>query len=276
MKSLGPVTLKVADIVIADRKRQIDEDYAQLLAQSLRETGRLRNKPEVRLQRRGKKIVHTLIAGGHRMRAVQIVGWQEVEVELYEGSDDETELWEIDENLIRHDLNPLDRAVFLAARKALYLKLHPETGHGGDRKSSGHDDHLIGFAKDTASRCGIGRSTIDRATRIAAAIGPDIRARIGGTWLARSQSELLALVKLAPSDQHKVLDLLLAPEPTAKNVEAARRSVQGIREAADPSAEKHLAKLLRAWDQAPAPVRRSFLEHLRANGQLGLDTKAAA
>lgn len=130
MKSLGRVTLKVADILIGDRLRQIDPAHAELLAESLRQTGRLRHPPEVRRQKKGAKVNHTLIAGGHRMRAVQIVGWEEVEVEVYEGDDDEVRLWEIDENLIRHDLNPLDRAVFLHQRKEIYERLHPETKKG--------------------------------------------------------------------------------------------------------------------------------------------------
>ena len=270
MKSLGRQVLKVADITIGERLRQIDEAHAQLLAESLRQTGHLRNRPEVRLQRRGKKIVHTLISGGHRMRAVRIAGWEEVEVEVYEGTDDEVRMWEIDENLIRHDLNPLDRAVFLAERKGLYLKLHPETAAGiaGAEAKHGRANDIMSFAAATAEKCGWSVKTIERAISIATAIKPDVRARIAGTALAKKQSELLALMRLAPSDQHRVLDLLLAEEPKAKTVEAARKIALGVREAADPSAENALAKLLRVWEDTPPPVRRSFLEHLRANGQL--------
>ena len=274
MKSLGQMTLKVADIKIGERLRQIDEAHAELLAESLRQTGRLRNRPEVRQQRKGKTIIHTLISGGHRMRAVVMVGWDEVEVEVYEGSDDEVRLWEIDENLVRHDLNPLDRAVFLAERKALYLKLHPETKHGAQGGAGGqrNENDTMSFSKDTAEKCGWSAKTIERAVSIATGLQADVRARIGGTALAKKQSELLALIKLPPTEQHRVLDLLLSPSPTVKTVEAARRVVLGVREAEVSAADAGFQKLMAAWTRVQnAAARRSFLEHLRATGQLAID-----
>jgi hypothetical protein len=40
------------------------------------------------------------------------------------------ELAEIDENLIRFDLTPAERAMHTRARKKVYERLHPETKHG--------------------------------------------------------------------------------------------------------------------------------------------------
>jgi ParB family transcriptional regulator, chromosome partitioning protein len=41
-------------------------------------------------------------------------------------------LREIDENLVRTDLNLLERAEHLLRRKELYERLHPETRKGGN------------------------------------------------------------------------------------------------------------------------------------------------
>lgn len=271
MKHLGQKTLKVADIQIGERLRQIDAAHAEMLAESLRQTGRLRNRPEVRLQKKGKAVIHTLIAGGHRMRAVEIAGWDEVEVDVYEGTDDEVRLWEIDENLVRHELNPLDRAVFLAERQAIYLRMHPETAAGvaGAEAKHGRANDIMSFAAATAEKCGWTIRTIQRAVSIAEGLRPDVRSRIAGTPLVHKQSELLALIKASHSEQHAILDLLLTEPPQSKTVEAAIKLVRGVRDSANPSAEKALNKLLRAWDDAPPAVQRSFLEHLRGTGQLG-------
>lgn len=41
----------------------------------------------------------------------------------------------IDENLCRAEMSPAKRASQTARRKAIYIELHPETSHGGDRRS---------------------------------------------------------------------------------------------------------------------------------------------
>lgn len=46
------------------------------------------------------------------------------------------ELAMIDENLLRAELSPAERAQLTARRKAIYLAMNPETEHGGDRSKS--------------------------------------------------------------------------------------------------------------------------------------------
>ncbi len=261
MKALGLQTLRVADIDFGDRLRQVDTAHADLLAQNIREVGRLRQPIEVRTRKgRGKGVrPYVLIAGGHRLQAATILGWEEVDAFVLEMTDDEARLAEIDENLVRHELNPLDRAVFLAERKALYEKLNPETkaGVAGAEAKHGRANDIMSFAADTAERCGLTERTIQRAVAIATGLRPDIRQRIAGTFLARKQSGLLALVKLSPAEQAAALDLLLAEEPKAKTVEQAARLIRGVRASTD--ADAALSKLLRAWRDAPAATKRAFL-----------------
>jgi hypothetical protein len=82
-------------------------------------------------------------------------------------SADQARVAEIDENLIRADLTPSERAVHHAERKALYLKLHPETKHGGAPGKAGggkkaKDAKLVSFVKDTAKKTGKAKRTIAR------------------------------------------------------------------------------------------------------------------
>jgi len=269
MKELGLQTISVASIDFGDRLRQVDENHAALLAQNIEQVGRLRTPIEVR-KKKGRKDGYLLIAGGHRLRAVQLLGWAEVQAFVFEATDEEARLAEIDENLVRHDLNPLDRAVFMAEREDLYRKMHPEATQGGDRRSEEFQIRTVriwSFARDTAERCGLSEDTIQRALKIGS-LKPDVRARIAGTWLAHKQGELLKLTHLSHAEQHTALDLLLAEGAEAKTVEQAKKIILGVRDGDKGETDKKFDKLIDAWRRADRTAKRAFLAHLRETGQL--------
>ncbi|TAN70547.1 MAG: hypothetical protein EPN20_05515 [Magnetospirillum sp.] len=270
MKELGLQTIPVAAISLGLRLRVVDEVHAQHLAENIHEIGRLRSPIEVRKAKGRKGDSYTVIAGGHRFRAVQMLGWAEVPAFVFEMTEQEARIWEIDENIRRHDLNPLDRAVFLSERQRLYEELHPETAAGvaGGKARQGTANETISFATDAAQRCGITPRTIQLAVSIAKGLNPGIRQRIAGTWLALKQSELLALIKLSPTEQSAALDLLLAEEPAAKTVDQAKRIVQGVRDADKSDTDKKFDKLMDAWRRADKAAKRAFLAHLRETDQL--------
>jgi ParB family chromosome partitioning protein len=273
MKELGLQTLPVAVISMGQRLRIVDDTHAQHLAENIQEVGRLRSPIEVRKTKGRKGAAYTVIAGGHRFRAVQMLGWAEVPAFVFEMTEQEAKIWEIDENIRRNELNPLDRAVFLSERQRLYEELHPETAAGvaGGKARQGSANEIVSFATDAAQRCGITVRTIQLAVSIAKGLAPVIRQRIAGTWLAYKQSELLALIKLSPSEQMRALDMILSEPPQVRSVEAAKRFIQGVRETDVSATEKGFLKLAAAWEKADKAARRSFIEHLRSTGQLGTD-----
>ena len=71
-----------------------------------------------------------VIAGRHRLEAVRKLGWRRIRATIHDDDADAVLLVEIDENLVRADLSPAERALHVAKRKELYEKLHPETKHG--------------------------------------------------------------------------------------------------------------------------------------------------
>jgi ParB family chromosome partitioning protein len=78
-----------------------------------------------------------LIAGHHRFEAARNCGHQTIRAEVYDSlSDDEAELIQIDENLIRANLSDAERILHVARRKELYESYIPKrsTAATGDRQ----------------------------------------------------------------------------------------------------------------------------------------------
>jgi ParB family chromosome partitioning protein len=266
MKELGLQSVPVAKIDKSGRLRPIDRAYATLMAENIRETGRLRQPIEVRKVRGGWK----LMAGGHRLEAVEMLGWTEIPAFVFAATEDEARLYEIDENLVRHELNPLDRATFLFERKAIYERLHPETraGVAGGKARQGAATDIMSFARDTAERVGLTDRTIQRAVLIATKLDASVKSRLAGTWIAQTQAELLTLAKLPPAEQRAVVDLLLADSPQAKTVKAAHRLVIGAPHADEDPADRAFERLYSVWGRASRQAKRAFLLQAQQEGDL--------
>lgn len=270
MRELGLQTIAVAEIDDSDRLRSVDDGHVCLLAENIEQVGQLLQPIAVR---RLKKGGFKLIAGGHRLAAARKLDWAEIPAFVFDATDDEARLAEIDENLVRHELNPLDRATFLHERKALYEKLHPETKRGGDRgnQHTGGKDRqteIISFSRDTAERVGLTDRTVRMAVMIATRLAPDVKARIVGTALARNQSELLTLAKLPPEEQRLVAAELLSAQPRAKNVSGAHRLILGKQTNDGNPDDKAFLKFMSLWGRIGAPAKRNIIRHLKENGDL--------
>ena len=132
--------VQLAQIRVADRLRLVlDEATVATIAGSMAELG-LQSPVLLRPWRaagsdawgREDAGLFALVAGAHRLDAARRLGWAHIEALIVEGTPDEVRLIEIDENLARAELTVLDRARFLAARKRIYLRLHPERRRGGE------------------------------------------------------------------------------------------------------------------------------------------------
>ena len=121
--------LNLSEITVADRLRSVDEDWAKAIAQSIEINGLM--EPIVVRPLKGGG--YALVAGAHRFRGLELAGLDEAECKILDLTEAEARLAEIDENLMRREMNALDRAVFLAERQRVYEELHPETKKGGDQ-----------------------------------------------------------------------------------------------------------------------------------------------
>lgn len=190
--------LPLAQIDIRADARPLSNDALDALAESIAEVGLIN---PIRVRANGER--WELIAGAHRLTASKRLGLVEITAVIVPDDDLHAELAMIDENLCRAELSPSDRARQTARRKAIYLELHPETGHGGDRKSDQVENiSTRSFATETASKTG----QTDRSVRMHAERGEkvieEVLDLIRGTKLDTG-TYLDKLKKMPPNDQFK-------------------------------------------------------------------------
>jgi N6-adenosine-specific RNA methylase IME4 len=152
-----------------------------------------------------------LIAGRHRFEAARKLKWTSIRCTVFDDMDaTAAELAEIDENLIRADLTPAERAAHQAARKAIYERIHPGTKRGagpqhgkgtkGGRLKSQNETQA--YIDDAAKKTNRSRATVAREVHRGEKI-PDV-ADLAGTSLDKAD-ELDALAKLAPKEQRVLI-----------------------------------------------------------------------
>ena len=176
----------------------------------------------------GQMVPH-LVAGAHRLSAAKKLGWELIPCVVAPPEDDDrAALMEIDENLMRGELSPAERAVHIDERKAIYERLHPQTQHGAVGRGGKKDPNLGSFSHDTAKATGRSKSSVAQDPTRAKKI-PQIVELIG-TSLDKGE-ELDALTKLSPERQEHLIAKAKAGEkvsakPELKKVRREEREVQ--------------------------------------------------
>jgi N6-adenosine-specific RNA methylase IME4 len=233
-----PVTrIRIADVVVPhDRMRKLRREKVDEIAESVAAQGLL--QPIV-VRPRGPTNFW-LVAGRHRLEAERQCGHDLISAVICDGLDaDQALLAEIDENLVRADLSPAERALHVERRKEIYERLHPETKHGATGRGGKSSQNENSFVADIAEKTGKGRSTIARDVTRARKIV--VLRDIAGTSLDQGD-ELDALAKLPEAEQRKLAEQAKAGEQvTAKHV------AQSLRRA---SREQELAAATVAASQA--------------------------
>jgi ParB-like chromosome segregation protein Spo0J len=164
-----------------------------------------------------------LVAGEHRLEAAKKLGWADIRATIFEGIDcDHAELIEIDENLIRAELGPAERAMQVNRRKELYERVHPATKQGGAPGKAGGGKKAkpaksATFADDTAKKTGKSRRKIERDVTRAKKV--KVLPEIAGTCLDKGD-EIDALAKLDETKQRELAERAKAGEKvSAKKIE---------------------------------------------------------
>lgn len=198
----------IQDIHIDDKRmRGANMEKVAEIAKSISEIG-LMNPPAVRVvesmviegEEWGR--VPILIYGRHRLLAMQSLGHEVIECEVYEVDELRAELMEIDENLARSELSPAEEAAHIARRKAIWEDMRGETFVRNSDKSMGRPK-TGDFAREVASLTGNGKSQIAQKISRAENLGDDIN-RIVGTSLDKGV-EMDALAKLPEKERENLI-----------------------------------------------------------------------
>ena len=254
------VTIPLSDISVANRLRNTDDNWAQVIAQSIEKIG-LVNPLTVRKTTDGR---YALVAGAHRYRGLQITGATDAPCIVREMTDEKARLAEIDENIMRRELSKLSRAEFLAERRDVYHALFPETAHGKAPKS-GKDANIASFAEDAAEKTGLSKRTIQDAVALVAALDQKTRDAIRNTELADNAAQLKAITKLAPDQRHTCAKRIADGDFTS--VKDWRAAVGDLPEKPEPSNPRDawMVKMLKVWGEG----KKKWREDLSIPAQKG-------
>lgn len=254
----------VADVIERDRLRPVRDAGVQSLIASISETGVMKDAIHVRKKKDGK--LH-LIAGGHRLEAARRLGWTEIEAKVWtDVTDDWARLMEIDDNLAGAEMNALDTAVFLATRKEVYERLHPETkadafkGNQHTGSLAADTMSVASFAAATAEKFGLTDRHVRRMIAAGIRLGPDEVAKLRAAPKPVTLKDLTEIGKIdRPTERYDVVRLL--SQGDAKSAADARRS---LNPAAPPPVkdpvEEGFTALMTVWHRVPMAARNRFVD----------------
>lgn len=259
-------TVAVADVGARDRLRPVSEAGVESLIASINELGVMKDAIHVRKRKDGRL---WLIAGGHRLEAAKRLGWTEIPAKVWTGvTDDWARLMEVDDNLAGAEMDPLDTAVFLAARKRLYEKLHPETTARSGAELVASRWHtadimsVVSFANATAQKFGLTERHVRRLIAAGWSLGPDEVARLRRAAKPVTLADLQVLSKAEVTERYHVVNALA--EGRARSAAEASRQWRAARDGTSETAVKDPVEaafkaLSEAWKRAPMAARKRFL-----------------
>jgi ParB-like chromosome segregation protein Spo0J len=189
------------DIIVGKRLRPLNAERLVELERSIAAIG-LQHPITVRYVIGG---IIALVAGHHRLQAVKNLGWSEVPVREFDGTEREARMWEIAENLHRAELTALERSEQLAEwirlknEQSAQLASVSAKGEPDAAQVDPHQPRKAGQQPggiNAASReLGVERKAAQRAVKIDS-LTPEAKAAAVELGLDDNQSALLEAAKV--------------------------------------------------------------------------------
>ncbi|MBF2000626.1 MAG: ParB N-terminal domain-containing protein [Synechococcales cyanobacterium C42_A2020_086] len=183
-----------------------------------------------------------LIAGLHRLTACKLLGFDQIECNIVTcDNQDYARLAEIDENLIRNELEALERAELWLERDQILERMglrakagdNQYTQRGGEMNSPPLKTTL-----ELAKEIGYTERTFQQGKQIASQIAPKVKEAIRGTPVAKSPSALLRVARAGSKERKQ-----------AEIAEQIAAEAKRQRKQAELQAQAELAAAARAKQQ---------------------------
>ncbi|BCL34604.1 ParB/RepB/Spo0J family partition protein [Nostoc sp. MS1] len=146
----------------------------------------------------------TLIAGLHRLTACKLLGLKAIECHIVDYQNtDQARLAEIDENLIRNELEPLERSELWLERDQILERMGLRA-KVGDNQHTFKGGEMISPPKRTvelAKEAGYSERTFQHGKQIAKSIHPEVKQLIKGTPIADSPTVLLQIARAGTKER---------------------------------------------------------------------------
>jgi ParB family chromosome partitioning protein len=175
-----------------------------------------------------------LIAGLHRLTACKLLGLDRIECNIITCEDAEhARLAEIDENLIRSELDVLERAELWSERERILERMELRA-RPGDNQYTRKDSEIISPSVKTTSELakevGYNERTFQQGKQIARSILPEVKEVIKGTPIAKSTTALLKVARAGSKERE-----------TAETAEKAAQQAKARREQQETERQAKLA-----------------------------------
>ncbi|KPU84461.1 hypothetical protein JI58_03660 [Marinosulfonomonas sp. PRT-SC04] len=258
-------------IEVGERMRPVSTSGVESLIASVEELGVIKDAIHVRKKRRGDTEVLVLMAGAHRLEAAKRLGWEAIPARVWaDVTDDWARLMEIDDNLAGADLSALELAVFLAERKKVYERLHPETkaaSFKGNQYTGKVASDIMSFATSVAEKRDLSKRHIERFVQIGTSLSAWEVEGLMGLEKPISMTDLMFLAKVKEEKLRvDLIDYLKHTNDEKRDLAGKLVSYKG--EASAPPGDPidvAFKQLLTAWSRAPMAARRRFVTEVESD-----------
>ena len=224
-------SVNIDNISIGRNRRSLKEQKVAELMESIKVNGLLN---PITLDQK-----LNLIAGLHRLTACKLLGLDKIECNIITCSDAEhARLAEIDENLIRSELDALERNELWLERDQILEQLGLRARKGDNQYTQLGSDLKTPPSKTTlelAKETGYNERTFQRGKQIAKSIDPEVKEVIKGTPIAKSTTALLTVARAGSKEREQ-----------AEKAEKAAQKAQAKREQEESEQQAKVAAEARA------------------------------
>ncbi len=247
--------MKISEIKINPGRRDTQQRNVEELARSIAAVG-LMNPITVTQD-------NTLIAGLHRLEAVKLLGWTEIECVVSEADGPQAELAEIDENFVRAGLSHRELGDLLLRRKELYEAIHPETRQGQRNGQTAKNANFSlletkSFAQDTADKLGVSKRTVEQLVQTAANLTPEAKKTIQDAGDKITKGAALKISRLPPDQQEEAAAVLTVSPPAKKKPDTA--DLESLLKEFKANAQRFISGMATFDRQADSFARMSYMQ----------------